>query len=54
MSRNPDTEDCNIDHRDDNCRTPFQSPGKFLVLCNNRDSVDDNLHQQLYLKYVGQ
>lgn len=51
MRRDPDAEDGNVDHRDDSSGTPFQPAHKYLVIRDNSDSVDDNLHQQLNFKH---
>lgn len=50
MSRNEDTEDSNVNERNDQSRSPFKIPNRLSTLCNDRDSVDDNLHQKLDFK----
>ena len=45
MSRDEDTEDGNVNECDKNSRPPLEIPNRLPVLRNDRDSVDDDLHQ---------
>lgn len=51
MRWNKNAENRNVNRCDNSSRAIFQPPNLFLVLCNNRNSVYDNLHQQLDFKY---
>lgn len=50
MSRNEDTEDGYVNERNNQSRSPFKIPNRLSVLRNDRDSVDDDLHQKLDFK----
>lgn len=47
----PDAEDCNVDQGDNHSRSPFQHANGLLTLRNNRNTVNDDLHQQLDLPH---
>lgn len=51
MGWDPDTEDRYVDAGNDGCRTPFQSEHSASIFGDNGNSIHDNLHQQLNLKY---
>ena len=46
----PDTKDGNVDHGDEHSGTPFHPPDCLWTLCDDSNSVDDDLHQELDLK----
>jgi hypothetical protein len=47
MRRNPDTEDSDVDGRDENDSSPLDSLDSLAVFSDECDSVDDDLHKQL-------
>lgn len=51
MGRDPDTEDRYVDASNDGCRTPFYSEYSASIFGDDGNSIHDNLHQQLNLKY---
>lgn len=50
MRRNPYTEDGDVYGSDDNNSAPFQRPDCTAVFCDERNTVDDDLHEQLDLE----
>lgn len=50
MRWNPDTKDGDIDGSDDNDGTPFDVADGVAMFSNERDSIDDDLHEQLDLE----
>jgi hypothetical protein len=50
MGRDPDAKDCDVDQSDENGGAPLQSPNSGPLLRDDRDSVDDDLHEQLDLE----
>jgi hypothetical protein len=51
VRRDEDAKDSNVNARYGKCGAPFQLLDCPLGLSDNADSVDDDLHQQLDLKY---
>jgi len=49
MSRDPDAKDGDVDASDQDSDAPFDSNGCLLLLHNNGDSIDDDLHKKLDL-----
>jgi hypothetical protein len=52
MWRNEDAENSSIDEWDDYSGTDFQAICRGLTLRNDRDTVDDDLHQELNLEDI--
>lgn len=50
VGRDEDAEHRDVDGRDDAGRAPFENLDSFLALGDDRNSVDDDLQQQLNLK----
>lgn len=50
MGRDPDTEDGDINRRDDHSSDPFDFYHQLSINGDNKNPVDDNLHQQLDFK----
>lgn len=51
MRWNPDAEDGDVDRRDDDDGSPFDVPDSFAMFSDERDTVDDDLHEQLNLEH---
>lgn len=51
MCRNPDDHHHDVHSGDDEDSSPFDPPYSLSMLCNERDTVDDDLHKQLDFKY---
>lgn len=51
MGRDPDAKDCNIDAGDNERCPPFQFPHCALVFCDDCNTIDNDLHQQLDFKH---
>ena len=52
MSRDPDTEDHNVDAGDENCSSPFEFLCCTSALGEDCYSIENNLQQKLDLKNV--
>ena len=50
MSRNEDAEDSYVDKGYNQRGSPFHAPSRFPGLRDDRNAVDDDLHQELDLK----
>lgn len=50
MRGNPDTEDGDVDGGDENNGAPFDVPHRAAMFGNERNSIDDDLHEQLDLE----
>ena len=50
MGGNPDAEDGNVDEGDEYSSADLQPVNKSLVVVDDCDSVDDDLHEQLDFK----
>lgn len=50
VSRDPDTENCNVNHGDDDGSPDLQFLHKLLVVCDDPYSIYNNLHQKLNFK----
>lgn len=48
---NPDTEDGDIDGRDNDDGSPLDVPDSFAMFSDECDTVDDDLHEQLNLEH---
>lgn len=51
MCWDPNAEDCNVDAGDNTRSSPFQPPHCIVILGNDGDPVDDNLHEKLDFEY---
>lgn len=51
MCRDPDTKDGYVDAGNNACCAPFQLHYRAIVLCDNCNSIDNDLHQQLDFKH---
>lgn len=50
MCRDPDTENGDVDSSDDNYCAPLQACDSASMFGNEGDSIDDDLHEKLYLE----
>lgn len=50
VRRNPNAKDCYVDRRYDNDRPPLDLGYRAGVISNERNAIDDDLHEQLDLK----
>jgi hypothetical protein len=50
MSRNENAKHRDVDERYDQSRPPLHAPHGLSALRDDRNTVDDDLHQELYLK----
>lgn len=51
VRRDPDAKDGNVDAGNDNGCAPFEPRHGACVLCNNGNSIDNDLHEELDFKH---
>lgn len=51
VRRNPDAEDSDVDGRDEDYCSPLDIPDSVAMFSDERNTVDDDLHQQLDLEH---